>query len=97
MFESLVAVLGESRNGLGVFMRKGTWRHGTWVFGLADLVLAPVVKLEVFGSWVFGDSSRTRVGEELGASKSFGVPCCTCVSVQYLAILGCIGTLVVVV
>ena len=65
MFESSVAVFGESRSGLSVFMRRGTWRHGTWVFGLADLVLATVVELEVFGSWVFGDGSRTRVREDL--------------------------------
>ena len=97
MFESSVAVFGESRNGLGVFMRRGTRRRGTWVFGLADLVLATVVELEVFGSWVFGDGRRTRVGEGLGASRSFEVPCCPCVLVRYLAIPGCRGTIVVVV
>ena len=50
MYESSVAVLGESRNGLGVFTCRGTWRHGTWDFGLAGLVLATVVEFEVFGS-----------------------------------------------
>ena len=30
------------------------------VFGLAGLVLVTVVELEVFGSWVFGDGSRSR-------------------------------------
>ena len=46
MFESSVAVFGESRNSLGVFMRRGTRRRGTWVFGLADLILATVVEFD---------------------------------------------------
>ncbi|EMS63865.1 hypothetical protein TRIUR3_19996 [Triticum urartu] len=41
-------------------IRRGTWLHGTWVFGFAGLVLATVVELEDFGSWVFGDGSRSR-------------------------------------
>ncbi|EMS65974.1 hypothetical protein TRIUR3_28100 [Triticum urartu] len=42
------------------------------------------------------DGSRTCVIEKLGASKSFGVPSCTCVSVRYFAIPGCRGTLVAI-
>ena len=58
-FEPSVAVLGESRNGLGIFARRGTWRFR-------------VVELEGSrhrGTW-HNPHSRALVGEDLGASKA---------------------------
>ena len=59
MFELSVAVLGESRNGLGIFARRGTWRFR-------------VVELKGSrhrGTW-HNPHSRALVGEDLGVSKA---------------------------